>query len=309
MADQKVSARVSLTVGVDPVNDVLPIVDASAGTSGSKKITINDLFTGWGMTPAGESLAKAASLQAQRDALGISDLHYSRAINGLTGGTPDKLDALPTVNLPVGTVQIVFNYSTTMYVFKLMAGTYAESPPTVVVPDDFDNATNAKAWLLADLSANQIVAKSVDSSVILTATLNLYNDLGANVLTSDSTLLAENTFPSISGRIGLDVKFTFIQTTASATITAEGYIDQTFVFEPVSAVSPVYLILPNHFNARVGQRISFMSDFAVAVFSPQVAAGLGVITGPALTALAANTWYEYVCKSIVGTVTTWKRIR
>jgi len=48
-AVQKVSDRVALTSGnLAPATDILPIVDVSAGTSGSKKIVVNDLFAGWG---------------------------------------------------------------------------------------------------------------------------------------------------------------------------------------------------------------------------------------------------------------------
>ena len=71
-AQQKVSERTSLAAAaLAPATDLLPVVDASAGLSGSKKITINDVFTGWGFTAAGESLAKAANAAAQRTALGL----------------------------------------------------------------------------------------------------------------------------------------------------------------------------------------------------------------------------------------------
>lgn len=72
-AQQAVSARTALASGsLDPALDILPIVDISAGLSGSKKITIDDLFAGWGITAAGETLAKAADAAAQRTALGFT---------------------------------------------------------------------------------------------------------------------------------------------------------------------------------------------------------------------------------------------
>ena len=44
-AQQKVSERTALSAGnLAPATDILPIVDISAGTAGSKKIIINDLF-------------------------------------------------------------------------------------------------------------------------------------------------------------------------------------------------------------------------------------------------------------------------
>lgn len=86
-AQQAVSARTSLAAGsVDPALDILPIVDISAGASGSKKITIDALFEGWGFTAAGETLAKAADAAAQRAALGISTTvgSWSEAVNTAT---------------------------------------------------------------------------------------------------------------------------------------------------------------------------------------------------------------------------------
>jgi hypothetical protein len=71
-AQTKVSERANLPAGsVDPAADLLPIVDVSAGTAGSKKITIDNLFTGWGFTTAGKTLATAGSATAQRTALGL----------------------------------------------------------------------------------------------------------------------------------------------------------------------------------------------------------------------------------------------
>jgi hypothetical protein len=71
-AQTKVSERANLAAGsVDPAADLLPVVDVSAGTAGSKKITIDALFTGWGFTTAGSILAQAANAGAQRTALGL----------------------------------------------------------------------------------------------------------------------------------------------------------------------------------------------------------------------------------------------
>jgi len=71
-AQQKVSERTSLAAAaLAPATDILPIVDISAGLSGSKKITIDDLFTGWGMTASGKTLVTQASAAAQRSVLGL----------------------------------------------------------------------------------------------------------------------------------------------------------------------------------------------------------------------------------------------
>lgn len=61
-ADTKVSERVALPSGdLAPATDILPIVDISAGSAGSKKITIDSLFTGWGFSANGATFVKAAN--------------------------------------------------------------------------------------------------------------------------------------------------------------------------------------------------------------------------------------------------------
>jgi hypothetical protein len=71
-AQQKVSDRTALSAGnLAPATDILPIVDVSAGAAGSKKITIDNLFTGWGTTAAGATLMKAADVAAQQAALSL----------------------------------------------------------------------------------------------------------------------------------------------------------------------------------------------------------------------------------------------
>lgn len=71
-AQQKVTERQPLTAAqLAPATDVLGIVDVSAGSAGSKKITIDELFTGWGVTASGRSFLGAASVAAQRAALGL----------------------------------------------------------------------------------------------------------------------------------------------------------------------------------------------------------------------------------------------
>lgn len=109
---QKVSERTALSSGnLAPGTDVLPIVDISAGASGSKKITVNDLFTGWGFTNDGADLVKAANVPAQRAHL---ELGTAALLNhGTSAGDLVRLDVttgkLPAVDgslltdLPVGT--------------------------------------------------------------------------------------------------------------------------------------------------------------------------------------------------------------
>jgi len=72
VADTKVSDLPSLTSGtLDPANDLIYIIDASAGSSGSKNITPNNLFAGWGVTTDGATLVKGANFAAMRTSLSL----------------------------------------------------------------------------------------------------------------------------------------------------------------------------------------------------------------------------------------------
>ena len=95
-AVQKVSDRVALTSGnLAPATDILPIVDVSAGTSGSKKIVVNDLFAGWGAVSltgtqtltnktlgSGTTLTAGPTMTLGSDATG--DLYYRASGGALT---------------------------------------------------------------------------------------------------------------------------------------------------------------------------------------------------------------------------------
>jgi len=73
-------------------------------------------------------------------------------ITGLTGGTATDLDGIPTVGLAVGTMVAVFDGTETR-IYRLTAGTDAESSPGVIRPDDFADPGNAKVWI-AKLSSD-----------------------------------------------------------------------------------------------------------------------------------------------------------
>jgi hypothetical protein len=114
---EKVSERTALASGnLAPATDILPIVDVSAGSIGSKKITINDLFTGWGFTSTGEDMAKAANVAAQRTLLGLGTaalLDHGTGVGNLvrlnvsTGNLPavngSQLTDLTLANITLGT--------------------------------------------------------------------------------------------------------------------------------------------------------------------------------------------------------------
>ncbi len=73
-------------------------------------------------------------------------------ITGLTGGTATDLDGIPTTGLAVGTMLAVFDGTETR-IYRLTAGTDAESSPGVIRPDDFADPGNAKVWI-AKLSSD-----------------------------------------------------------------------------------------------------------------------------------------------------------
>lgn len=73
-------------------------------------------------------------------------ISFYPTITGLTGGTAADLDGQPTVNVVVGrTIQFVVGGL--LGTFQLQAGTTAENGTSVIRPDDYNEATNAKIWV------------------------------------------------------------------------------------------------------------------------------------------------------------------
>lgn len=70
-------------------------------------------------------------------------------ITGLTGGTATDLDSIQTASdaTAVGVV-VAITVSSTLYFYKLNAGTTAESSPDIIRPDDYAASTNEKYWSL-----------------------------------------------------------------------------------------------------------------------------------------------------------------
>ena len=93
-------------------------------------------------------------------------------ITGLTGGGATKLDGIPTTGLAVGTVLIIYDGSETR-IYRLTAGTDAESSPTIIRPDDFANPANAKVWKARISSSPTETGYSGDNLGNHTATQNI----------------------------------------------------------------------------------------------------------------------------------------
>ncbi|MCK5833085.1 hypothetical protein KAH81_05375 [bacterium] len=91
------------------------------------------------------SLLVATALFAQSD----YEVLFSRPdIDGLSYDDNDgtDLDDIKTTGLAVGTMVAVFDGSETR-IYRLTAGTTAESSPNVIRPDDFIDPGNAKIWI------------------------------------------------------------------------------------------------------------------------------------------------------------------
>lgn len=64
----------------------------------------------------------------------------------------ETLDAIPTVDIEAGTLDLRLILSSVAYIYRLVAGTDAESSPTVIRPDDYAGTTNEKVWKRTPIS-------------------------------------------------------------------------------------------------------------------------------------------------------------
>lgn len=71
---------------------------------------------------------------------------YNAALSGYTGGGTSKLDGMTTSGVPVGRLQSFVVPADGFRVYKLTAGTAAESSPFIIRPDDYAGGTNEKYW-------------------------------------------------------------------------------------------------------------------------------------------------------------------
>lgn len=294
---QKVTARVSMTSNqVDPANDLIDYVDVSAGASGSKKITPNNLFTGWGMTAAGAALAKASTLAAQRIVLGFDDMYYLASITGLIGGGDTKLDGQVTAGVAVGQLRFVIE-SGILYRYILTDGSSSENSPYVVVPDDYNASTNHKYWALTVENINSLTVGGL-----------LINGVSGVSSIGTDNLTQENTFqlPNFSGTGSLDVSVTQVSMISGQTAISTPYVDETLYLTASATIASYSVELPKGSDARLGQVKVIIASRAVTSFSLSIDDG-GAVIG-AVTALTINISYSYQCISIVGAVATWIRL-
>jgi hypothetical protein len=109
------------------------------------------------VTEPSEQPIKALSISCtiRRDVIDVGNLttatssmfgYFNSTITGYTGGTATDLDSLVTTNRAVPCLLAFDHASFGGKVFKLRAGTDAESSPAIIRPDDYNASTNAKVW-------------------------------------------------------------------------------------------------------------------------------------------------------------------
>jgi hypothetical protein len=109
------------------------------------------------VTEPSEQPIKALSISCtiRRDVIDVGNLttatssmfgYFNSTITGYTGGTATDLDSLVTTNRAVPCLLAFDRASFGGKVFKLRAGTDAESSPAIIRPDDYNASTNAKVW-------------------------------------------------------------------------------------------------------------------------------------------------------------------
>lgn len=101
----------------------------------------------------------------------------------LTGGAAGALDAIVTTSLTPPVNARVTTTGLVSYAYQLTAGTDAEDSPSVIRPDDYNAATNAKVWKLCDpliRAATQEfkLSGSISPSGLATGNTNDWNPTG-----------------------------------------------------------------------------------------------------------------------------------
>lgn len=72
--------------------------------------------------------------------------YFNATVTGYTGGGSTNLDGVATINRAVPQLLAFDHASYGGKVYKLRAGTDAESSPAIIRPDDYNALTNAKVW-------------------------------------------------------------------------------------------------------------------------------------------------------------------
>lgn len=113
--------------------------------------------------------------------------------------------------------------------------------------------------------------------------------------------------PNFSGTFSLDRQVAASVPTTGFTITAGTFLDQFVSLTPAGTLASGTFSLPSAANSRVGQKVTLFSTQIVTTFTVNVTGG-GTLKGTAITTIAANASYEFICESVAGSG-TWVRVR
>jgi hypothetical protein len=128
------------------------------GGSGGWRSSIDPVpFTLYHDLIVGDEATPTSAADPDEYLLKASAIEYLPTVTSLTGGTSADLDAVPTVAVTVGKVIGIIDADASpdaLRVYRLEAGTTAESSPDVIRPDDYATTTNEKVWKLYQFPAN-----------------------------------------------------------------------------------------------------------------------------------------------------------
>lgn len=248
-AQQKVSERTALASGdVDATTDILPIVDISAETAGSKKITVNDLFTGWGMTAAGKALCDDEAASNQRTTLGLgtaATLDYGTglgnlvrldastgklpAVDGslLTGITFTGFTAAETTAAPNGTIYVdsLTAKGSSTHVDAVLKPKGASGSLLAAIPDSTATGGNKRGTAAIDWQLTRAAAAEVASGSYTVLSGGSGNTVSGDyaVVTGGRGNTASGAYSSINGGYGATTRGIYgAEAVAAGTFAAQG---------------------------------------------------------------------------------------
>lgn len=125
------------------------------------------------------------------------------AVTALTGGGT-ALDGIVTGTTASPTVQtnslVAIDISNVVSLYRLEAGTTAESSPSIIRPDDYDGTTNARIWKLQTVGGLSLYAENPVSHTTPTATGNSSVAIGNGSDATNTWAIAIGTDGTASGQ-------------------------------------------------------------------------------------------------------------
>lgn len=269
------------------LNLELEYIISGVRTSSNSVLTtvFNDVIKDGDATPT--------SLPSAEDWLDLRSPRWASTITGLTGGASTDLDGIETEDLTAGRLQLV-QVSGNIYIYELLAETYAEDSPSVIRPDDYATSTNEKVWELKGITCGSIDVESATSAG--------RGRLSASGLTATRTV----TFPNRNGVMALEGAVSTLTPTTGFSQGLTGAADATLFLTPAGTLATGTISLPDAANARAQQEIIIHSTEEITASTINVTGG-GTINGAAVTTIAADTSYAFHCVSTAGTG-TWIRL-